>query len=112
MNSRSDDALWTRSVDVAFVDDGARVVLLSLETPQASRPLLLSGSAAAIWRSLDNEPRSSETIAALAQAGFAPTHTNTSQDVEVFLEALHIRRLIRHQAISSSVNDETEIDVI
>ena len=45
--------MWSRSPDVAFVDDGDRVVVLGLGEPSVSRPSLLSAEAADVWRRLE-----------------------------------------------------------
>jgi hypothetical protein len=78
-----DEVVWSRAHDVAFVDDGERVVLLRLAEASIGRPSLLSTEGAAVWRCLA-EPRTvsevcggaddrvalSRLLEALAQAGF------------------------------------------
>lgn len=59
-----EDAVWSRSPDVAFVDDGERVVVLRL-ADQGQRPQLLAGHAATVWRLL-SQPRTAAELLAVA----------------------------------------------
>lgn len=77
---------WRRSPRVAFVDDGQRVVALSLRDLRASRPLLLAGPGAVIWRALADRPCASD-LARLT----APSHLSEDDGVDEmvrFLEEL------------------------
>lgn len=82
------DMTWRRSPDVAFVDDGERVVLLDLRDPANSRPQLLIGTAAAIWRVIDESRPTAHIVGAVS----SPTAGNAAQDVErdvvAFLNAM------------------------
>jgi hypothetical protein len=49
---------------VAFVDDGARVVILALQEPP-NRPQLLTGAAALVWRALDTASAPAQLTARL-----------------------------------------------
>lgn len=91
--SESKETIWQRSPDVAFVDDAERVVILSLSNPRASRPQLLTGSAAAIWRALDGL-RSCHDIATLISADSSTDSDQVAQDVNRFLQDLGVKSLV------------------
>jgi hypothetical protein len=81
--SHGQDALWSRSTETAFTDDGERVVLLHLGEPSA-RPQLLVGPAAAIWRALAR-PGTAREVAAAVRADLSGDAVDVAGDVERFL---------------------------
>lgn len=85
--------VWRRSAQVAFVDDGERVVLLSLSDPRKGRPGLLAGPAAAVWRTLERSQRVTDVVEELA-GHFGLSTDQISIDVEAFLHALEGKGLI------------------
>jgi hypothetical protein len=64
---------WSRSPDVAFVDDGLRVVILPLEQSLVTTPLLLQGIAADVWRELAAPRTTTELIDGIASKHDAPS---------------------------------------
>ncbi|MDF2144146.1 hypothetical protein [Knoellia sp. p5-6-4] len=88
------DAAWSRSADVAFVDDDERIVLLDLGNPPC-RPRLLKGPTAAIWRLL-RRPR---TLSSLMHELDCLDHRPTpdSDALEALLGALVQHGLVRSE---------------
>jgi hypothetical protein len=81
-------ARWRRAEAVAHTDDGQRVVVLNLDEPEVG-PRLLAGSAAAVWRALE-EPRTTRELADLVGGGAGQgADAEVVEDVQAFLEALH-----------------------
>jgi hypothetical protein len=78
-------AAWTRAADVAFVDDGERVVLLDLSQP-GHRPQLLSGQACVVWRQLPGH-RSDAAPSTDALVERAKLHKEAVYALLVHLEA-------------------------
>lgn len=74
---------FERAADLAWVDDGDRVVVLRL-ADLAAEPLMLVGPAAEIWRRLDS-PVTLEALAGELAAEFAADHDLVSADVASFL---------------------------
>lgn len=68
MKNREAETIWKRSRDVAFVDEGDRIVLLNLAHPTSAQPLLLDGSGAAVWRALAAGVSVTELCALLPEA--------------------------------------------
>lgn len=91
----SGGCVWYRSPDVAFVDDGERVVVLNLADLGFERPRLLVGPAALIWRALDGRRGVDEITAAVHRV--AGTTAGVRKDVLDFLEVLRDERLV-HRA--------------
>lgn len=94
------DEIWSRSSLVAVVDEGARVVVLDLGDLQTAQPLVLEGSAAAIWHAL-SEPGTAQQVAAAVARDFGLPATEVEPDVRDFLAVLRQRGL----AISSLIAD-------
>lgn len=84
---------WLRSEEVAFVDDGERVVLLNLSDPGKGRPGLLAGPAAAVWRALERSQCVEDVMETVA-GQFGVSTEQISIDVEAFLHALEGEGLI------------------
>jgi hypothetical protein len=84
-------AVWQRADGVAFTDDGQRVVALLLR--HATRPRLMEGSAAAIWRALDR-PRVTKEVAAVALGGSTEGLARATEDTQGFLEGLSAEGLV------------------
>ncbi|WP_195908193.1 PqqD family protein [Nostocoides sp. HKS02] len=89
---RVDEPVWHRSPDVAVVDHGERVVVLDLQDPQTARPLVMEGSAAAIWHALA-EPRTTDQVVAAVALDFGLPATEVAADVRSFLTTLSERGL-------------------
>ena len=86
-------SLWRRSPDVAVVDRGARVVVLSLADPATARPLVLEGPAAAIWHALD-EPGTTAQVAERVAADFGLPAAEVGTDVATFIGELRRSGLV------------------
>jgi hypothetical protein len=94
------DEIWSRSTLVAVVDEGARVVVLDLSDLHSARPLVLEGSAAAVWHALA-EPGTARQVAAAVARDFGLPATEVEPDVRDFLASLRQRGL----AVSSLIAD-------
>ena len=88
MSDRPADKVWCRSPDVAFVDDGERVVLLDLRDPANSRPQLLTGTAAAIWRLIDESRPTAHIVGAVSSGPAGNAEEDVERDVVAFLKVL------------------------
>ena len=88
------DDTWRRAPDVAHVDDGDRVVVLDLTDPRTSRPQLLTGPAAQIWRGLEGQRSTEAVIAAVAETS-GLSALEIGPDVRAFLATLEARGLVR-----------------
>jgi hypothetical protein len=93
MSDRPADTLWCRSPDVAFVDDGERVVLLDLRGPANSRPQLLTGTAAAIWRVIAEPRPTAHIVGEVSSPAAGKAAHDVERDVVAFLNALTGARL-------------------
>ena len=87
-----EEPVWRRSPDVAVVDHGERVVVLDLHDPQTASPLVMEGSAAAIWRAWA-EPRTTDLVVAAVALDFGLPATEVAADVRSFLTTLRDRGL-------------------
>lgn len=87
MTDDSREVVWHHSPQVAFVDDGQRVVLLDLASPTTARPQLLNTTAASIWREL-GEGRTALEIAANLSLGATQPSEGVVRDVVRFLRGL------------------------
>jgi hypothetical protein len=90
-------AVWSRSADVAFVDDGDRIVVLRLTGPTKGRPQLLIGTAALIWRHLQS-PRTTQALCSSLQPGVAEPPHIVARDVNAFLVAAADELLVKRTA--------------
>jgi hypothetical protein len=99
LNDNPLDSLWRRSSDVAFVDDGDRVVLLDLEAPYSPGPELLLGPAAEIWRAMDGA--TSGQIVRQLMGRFAASRSEVEADTLAFLRSLELRGLAHCQETPS-----------
>jgi hypothetical protein len=88
-----EEPVWHRSPDIAVVDHGDRVVVLELSDPQTARPLVMEGSAAAIWHALA-EPRTTDQVVAAVALDFGLPATEVDADVRGFLTTLRERGLV------------------
>jgi hypothetical protein len=84
---------WAISAEAAFVDDGRRVVVLSLTDPAACRPYVLEDTAAVIWRAVDGS-RETEIIQIVATA-YEMERADVADDVRSFLQQLVAGDLLR-----------------
>ena len=84
---------WHRAPDVAFVDDGERVVLLNLRDPREGRPRLLAGPAATVWRAIERSNLIEDVLETVAGQFGVPTD-QIGIDVEAFLRALEGEGLV------------------
>jgi hypothetical protein len=75
------------------VDHGDRVVVLPLAEPTTARPLVMEGSAVAIWHALD-EPGTTAQVVARVAADFGFPAAEVRGDVETFLGLLAARDLV------------------
>ena len=78
---------WLRSQEVAFVDDGDRVVLLSLTGDGETHPVVLSGSARAVWNALADKRSALDIARAIGVVAEVPLN-QVVQETERFLERL------------------------
>jgi Coenzyme PQQ synthesis protein D (PqqD) len=86
------DETWLREPDLAAVASEDRVVVLRL-TALERPPLILEGSAAAIWAAVE-QPRTLEEIAAVVAAGFGSAPADIARDVARFLGLLEAEGLV------------------
>ena len=87
-----DRALWRRADDLAFVESPDRVVLILLR--QLERPpLILEGSAAAIWSVLDDRRTTDEVVEQVAHL-HAVEGLDIHDDVASFLGVLQDEGLV------------------
>ena len=86
MSDRPADKVWCRSPDVAFVDDGEQ--LLDLRDPANSRPQLLTGTAAAIWRVIDESRPTAHIVGAVSSGPAGNAEEDVERDVVAFLKVL------------------------
>lgn len=89
-------AVWSRCPDVAFVDDGNRVVVLALANPWTSRTMLLDGPAAVIWRLL-TEPAGTCEVCERIAAIYERSPNSVEREVQDVLEALVTVFLVERQ---------------
>lgn len=84
--------IWRRGTLVAEVrtESEGRVALLHLD---ATQPVVLDGTAAAIWELIDGLRNQAELIAEL-EAAFEDAAGQLAHQVEAFLASLEARRLI------------------
>lgn len=87
MTDDSNELVWHHSPQVAFVDDGQRVVLLNLTSPTTARPQLLNTTAASIWREL-GEGRTVLDIVGNVSLGASQPREAVVRDVFRFLREL------------------------
>lgn len=97
MTDSSPEVVWRRSPQVAFVDDGQRVVLLDLTSPTTARPQLLNTTAASIWRDL-GEGRTVLDIVANLSLGATQPREAVIRDVCRFLRELEGAGIVRVDA--------------
>ena len=83
---------WRRDENLAIVDTGDRVVLLHLGRLKDGGPLVLTGSAAEIWRAIDGES-DTEGIVARVAAKFSVAASEIRDQVQAFLAQLAERGL-------------------
>ncbi|WP_185736245.1 PqqD family protein [Nocardioides sp. LS1] len=95
-----------RSEDVAFVESDERVALLDLAALQ-DPPVVLSGTAAHIWRLLDGSRTLDEVVAHLAVEYAVEPHV-ISPDVQRFVADLTRRGLV--QAYDTNTPEGTSND--
>ncbi|KIS26207.1 pyrroloquinoline quinone biosynthesis protein PqqD [Arthrobacter sp. SPG23] len=88
--------IYHHSTDVAEVrtESAGRVALLHLD---ATQPVVLDGTAAAIWELLDGRRDQSDVIAEL-EAAFEDASGELGPQVEAFLASLEAQRLIETAA--------------
>ena len=86
-------AIWHRTSQAAFVDDGQRVLVLRLGDPAATRPLLLEGVAASVWRRLTT-PATSLALADELTRRYQTDQGATVKDVEELLGVLRAASLV------------------
>lgn len=88
--------IYRHSTLVAEVrtESANRVALLHLD---ATQPVVLGGTAAAIWELIDGRRDQASVIAEL-EATFEDTSNQLAHQVEAFLASLEARRLIELQA--------------
>lgn len=97
MTDDSNELVWHHSPQVAFVDDGQRVVLLDLTSPTTARPQLLNTTAASIWRDL-GEGRTVLDIVENLSLGATQPREAVIRDVFRFLRELEGAGIVRVDA--------------
>lgn len=85
--------MWQKSEDVAVVDSGDRVVVLSLTEKASGVPRALEGSGGDIWR-LINGVRSDEELIRELSDSYRVSTEAISADVLSFLDQLEQEGLI------------------
>jgi hypothetical protein len=89
---------WRRTQDIAVVDRGDRVVILNLDR-LSSPPVVLEGSAARIWRLIDEAGSEASLVVEVARA-FDVRPAEVRADVHEFLRHLHDLGLITRRGES------------
>lgn len=84
---------WIPSPDVAWVDADSHVVLVDLGQLDSTGPLILAGSAAAIWRALIRQ-RDEDSILRAAAAEFGTDIEIIRLETQEFLAELKDQNLI------------------
>ena len=87
-----DRELWRRADDLAFVESPDRVVLILLRRLERP-PLILEGSAAAIWTLLDRRRTTDEVVEQVAHV-HAVEGRDIRDDVASFLDLLESEGLV------------------
>ena len=84
-----DEPFWRRSPDVAWVDSGARIVVLDLResSSQAGKPLALDESASVVWRQIDGTQSTAQIAESVAQE-FGQQPFSLRMDINQFLTQL------------------------
>ena len=79
--------IWHRSRDIAEIDDGSgdRFAVLSLA---ADRPVVLTGTAARIWRLIDGTRTQAEVLAELLAAFPGASEKDVAGELDDFLIGL------------------------
>jgi hypothetical protein len=88
-----DAVVWAQSGSLAQVPSEGRVAMIDLDRP-ADPPMVLEGTAAAIWAAIDGERTLAEVVAAVAEAYGLPAE-QVRGDVETFVADLAERGLVR-----------------
>jgi hypothetical protein len=91
--------VWRHSANVAQVHTGSanRVALLHLDTTQ---PVVLEGTAAAIWELIDGQRDQADVIAQLEET-FEDSSGQMQAQIESFLTSLAAQRLIKAVSAAS-----------
>ena len=84
-----------------MVDRGDRVVLLALSEPATAGPLVMEGTAVAVWHALD-EPGTTAQVAARVATDFGFPAAEVRRDVEMFLSLLSARGLVVMERVPRS----------
>lgn len=82
----SHDQVWSHADEIAVVDNDERIVILALDRPDEP-PVVLSGSAARIWRCIDGGC-TEEQLAARVSETYAVERDRIRAEVEAFLAEL------------------------
>jgi hypothetical protein len=90
---------WRRAEDIAVVEREDRVVVLNLDD-LASPPVVLEGTAATIWRLLDQADTEATLVAAVAEA-FDLVPATVREDVHAFLRHLNDLGLVTRSGEST-----------
>ena len=86
---------WSIRPDVAWTDDGSQIVALALADWRTGSPLALSGSSAAIWRALADDPGAAlDRVIDLLAEDYGVTHAAIRQQVVAFLDQLRDADLV------------------
>jgi hypothetical protein len=89
---------WHRAEDLAVVDRGDRIVILNLGR-LTSQPVVLEGSAAEIWRLIEDSDSETRLVGAVARTfDVQPAHIRG--DVREFLLHLNDLGLITRSGVS------------
>lgn len=89
----SEDVTWRRAPHLAYVDDSERVVILDLTQPDSGIPRLLSGSAAEVWRLVEQPARLEAIVGALVRKYGVP-RSDIEQEVRAFVDHLADLRIL------------------
>jgi hypothetical protein len=88
-----DAVVWAQSASLAQVPSEGRVAMIDLDRP-ADPPMVLEGTAAAIWAAIDGERTLAGVVAVVAEAYGLPAE-QVRGDVEAFVADLAERGLVR-----------------
>lgn len=86
-------AEWVIAADTAFVDDGLRVVAISLADLAACQPHVLEETAASVWRAL--RVRQESAIIRNVASAYDLDTVAVADDVRSFLHQLRAKGLVR-----------------
>lgn len=86
---------WRRSSDIAFCDDGERLLVLDLADPTTSKPHLLTSVAMIVWRALEHPLTEGQLTSRVGRESLEPI---TTEQVLQLMQHLREMGLCRRDA--------------